>query len=226
MSKPEPETPRRSLGHEFNDPRLLKIALTHRSAGYDNNERLEYLGDAILGFIIAEALFERFPNASEGSLTRLRASLVKRETLAHLARQVDLGGAIQLGGGERKSGGWRRDSILANAMEAVIGAIYLDAGIDVCRQCVLNMYQELLQSASPETAIKDAKTLLQEYLQARRRSLPVYRIVTETGAAHAREFTVECQIEGLSEPVIARGRSKQAAEQAAAEQALQFLKKG
>lgn len=217
------ESPHQCLGHEFNDPRLLQTALTHRSAGNDNNERLEYLGDAILGLVIAEALFERFPEASEGSLTRLRASLVKREALARLGRQVALGESIQLGSGELKSGGWRRDSILANAMEAVIGAIYLDAGMEICRQRILNVYQDLLASASPEKAFKDAKTLLQEYLQARRQTLPVYRVVAESGEAHSREFTVECRVPGLTEPVVAQGLSKQAAEQAAAQQVLHAL---
>lgn len=217
------DIPEECLGHPFTDKDLIRLALTHRSAGRMNNERLEYLGDAVLGFVIAEALFERFPDASEGSLTRLRASLVKRETLAALAREHNLGEHIQLGSGEMKSGGWRRDSILANALEAIIGAIYLDAGFEICRQRILAIYSVLLAQASPSTSKKDPKTTLQEYLQARQLPLPVYRIVSETGEAHAREFLVICEVEGLPDPVHAGGRSKQAAEQAAAEQALLVL---
>lgn len=217
--------PSSCLGHHFNDAGLLKTALTHRSAGPVNNERLEYLGDAILGFVIAEALYQRFPEASEGSLTRLRAALVKRETLARLGRQMELGDSIQLGSGELKSGGWRRDSILANAMEAIIGAIYIDAGIEVCRQRVLELYSGLLNEVSPEKAGKDPKTMLQEYLQARHLPLPIYRIESESGEAHSREFTVECAVDGL-DTIRATGRSKQMAEQAAAERALQRLQTG
>lgn len=209
--------PESCLGHRFSENQLLRTALTHRSAGHENNERLEYLGDAILGFVIAEALYVRFPEASEGALTRLRATLVKRETLAKLAREAKLGEHILLGSGELKSGGWRRDSILANAVEAVIGAIYLDAGIDICRQRILDLYNGLLESVSPESAGKDPKTRLQEYLQARHMPLPVYSVIAESGEAHAREFTVLCEVASLSEPVEAKGKSKQAAEQAAAE---------
>ncbi len=216
--------PNPCIGHRFHDQQLLKQALTHRSVGHDNNERLEYLGDAILGFVIAEALFERFPTASEGELTRLRASLVKRETLAKLAKHESLGDYILLGSGELKSGGWRRDSILANATEAIFGAIYLDAGIDICRQRIRELYTELLNSVSPAKASKDPKTQLQEYLQARRLPLPGYRIVAESGEAHAREFTVECSVSAVSDPIEASGKSRQAAEQAAAEIALQRLR--
>ncbi|MCS3902619.1 ribonuclease-3 [Methylohalomonas lacus] len=216
------QIPTSCLGHDFNDAELLKTALTHRSVGAANNERLEYLGDAILGFVIAEALYQQFPQASEGSLTRLRAALVKRETLARLGRQQELGDLIQLGSGELKSGGWRRDSILANAMEAIIGAIYMDAGIEICRQRILDLYSQLLSEVSPEKAGKDPKTMLQEYLQARHLPLPIYRIESESGEAHSREFTVECAVDGL-DVIRASGRSKQMAEQAAAEQALQYL---
>jgi len=211
------------FGHQFRNRELLEQALTHRSAAPQNNERLEYLGDAILGFVIAEALFERFPDAPEGALTRLRANLVNRETLARLARTQKLGESIRLGSGELKSGGWRRDSILANAAEAVIGAIYLDAGMTVCRDRILELYGELLDSVSPETTGKDAKTLLQEFLQARHLPLPEYRIVAERGEAHAREFIVECSVAGLDEAVRAGGKSKQAAEQDAAGRALRKL---
>lgn len=213
------------LGHSFKDASLLQTALTHRSVGVDNNERLEYLGDAILGFVIAEALYRQFPNAAEGSLTRLRASLVKRETLAELAREANLGELIMLGTGELKSGGWRRDSILANAMEAVIGAIYLDAGIEICQQRILDIYKILLAETSPAKLGKDPKTSLQEYLQARQLPLPTYKIISEAGEAHQREFTVRCTIACLGNSIEASGRSKQVAEQAAAEQALSALQK-
>ncbi len=220
------EFPTSCLGHEFKNVELLNVALTHRSAGQLNNERLEYLGDAILGFVIAEALYQRFPETSEGGLTRLRATLVKRETLATLGRQADIGNLIQLGSGELKSGGWRRDSILANAMEAIIGAIYLDAGIEVCRQRVLTIYGDLLREVSLDKAGKDSKTMLQEYMQARHLPLPVYRIESESGEAHEREFTVVCEVAALEQTVQARGRSKQIAEQAAAELALHQLSSG
>lgn len=215
--------PETCLGHRFSNQKLLRTALTHRSAGHDNNERLEYLGDAILGFVIAEALYQRFPEASEGALTRLRASLVKRETLARLARREKLGECILLGSGELKSGGWRRDSILANATEAIIGAIYVDAGIETCRERIIALFSDFLNAASPDKAGKDPKTQLQEYLQARHLPLPAYRILAESGEAHAREFTVQCEIASLSEPVEAKGKSKQSAEQIAAELALQKL---
>jgi ribonuclease-3 len=211
------------LGYEFTDDRLLEIALTHRSSDRENNERLEYLGDAILDFIIAEALYLKFPRAPEGVLTRLRASLVRRETLAALARDLQLGGLIRLGGGERKSGGWRRDSILSNTLEAVIGAIYLDSGLESCRRVVLQMFGALLDGVSDADPEKDAKTALQEYLQARKLPLPVYHVVAEQGEAHARTFRVECLIDCLGQSVVAEGQSKRSAEQAAARRALEIL---
>ncbi|MEX2516223.1 MAG: ribonuclease III [Gammaproteobacteria bacterium] len=213
------------LGHTFSNVTLLQTALTHRSVGVDNNERLEYLGDAILGFVIAETLFRQFPNAAEGSLTRLRASLVKRETLAELAREANLGELIMLGTGELKSGGWRRDSILANAMEAVIGAIYLDAGIETCQQRILDVYKVLLAKVTPAKLGKDPKTSLQEFLQARHQPLPTYKVISEAGEAHQREFTVRCSVACMESSVEATGRSKQIAEQAAAEETLSALKK-
>lgn len=211
------------LGYEFRDSALLETALTHRSCGKQNNERLEYLGDAVLDFIIAETLFQRFPHAAEGSLTRLRATLVKRETLAAIAKQLELGDQLKLGPGEKKSGGWRRESILANTLEAVLGSIYLDSGLDPCRRVVLSLFDDLLRHISLKDPGKDPKTSLQELLQARRRPLPVYQIVSEVGEAHARTFTVKCLIEELKQAVIAEGRSKRAAEQAAAKLALELL---
>lgn len=213
----------KKIGYEFENKNILDTALTHRSSSKDNNERLEYLGDAALGLIIAEILFEKFPLQPEGVLTRLRANLVKRETLADLARNLELGECLKLGSGEMKSGGWRRDSILSNALEAIIGAIYLDSDFAKCRDFVLSLYQELLNKLSVDDFNKDPKTELQEYLQARKQQLPVYKIIEEVGEAHERLFTIECQIEGLTNMAIAQGRNKRSAEQSAAQKALELL---
>jgi ribonuclease-3 len=210
-------------GYRFQNQSLLDAALTHRSAGRYNNERLEFLGDAILGFIIAESLYERFPQAEEGVLTRLRASLVKRETLAGIARELELGAMLRLGPGERKTGGWRRESILANTLEAVIGAIYLDSDIDACRAFILDLFRGKLESVKPDAVEKDPKTALQEALQEKRLPLPSYEVIAEEGEPHKRIFTVRCSIDCLSETVTAEGRSKRVAEQAAAKKALQLL---
>lgn len=209
--------------YSFQDSSLLDTALTHRSAGSNNNERLEFLGDAILGFVIAEALFERFPDAEEGTLTRLRASLVKRETLAGIARELDLGSYLKLGSGERKTGGWRRDSILSNTLEAVIGAIYLDSELNSCRSFILSLFEERLKSIKPGMVGKDPKTTLQEFLQERHLSLPAYRVIEEEGEPHQRLFIVHCDVECLDEPVVGQGRSKRNAEQAAARNALDLI---
>ena len=213
------------LNYSFSDKKLLELALTHRSADGANNERLEYLGDAILGFIVADVLFIELTDVAEGVLTRKRASLVKKESLAGLARQLHLGDFIKLGAGERKSGGWRRDSILSNTLEALIGAIYLDGGIENCRSFVTAIYAELLASPDLRESTKDSKTELQEYLQARKLPLPQYRVVAEEGQAHKRIFTVECRVEPLEKPVIANGKSKRIAEQLAALQTLQLIQK-
>ena len=211
------------IDYRFNNVGLLEKALTHRSIGSSNNERLEYLGDAILGFIIADILYEKFPNASEGELTRLRASLVKGEKLAEIAKEIQLMDELKLGPGELKSGGWRRDSILANTLEALIGAIYLDSDIDACRAVIIHLYQTHLERVDPADIKKDAKSRLQEYLQSRKQSVPVYEVIDETGASHQPEFTVSCKIDLLDEIVITKGQSKRKAEQAAAEQALALL---
>ncbi len=210
----------RTIGYTFKDKELLETALTHRSQGRKNNERLEYLGDAVLGFVIADSLFRKFPNATEGDLTRLRSTLVRRKTLAELAHGMALGDYIRLGSGEMKSGGWRRASILANTFEAMIGAVYLDAGFNVCQQCIASLYQTLLSGVSLDNVHKDPKTSLQELLQSRQQALPAYTVLSEDGKAHERLFTVECAIDDLAILVQAQGRSKQEAEQAAAEQAL------
>ena len=213
------------IGYTFTDGKLLKTALTHRSYDKNHNERLEYLGDSILGFIIAEALYQRFTDQPEGILTRFRASLVKRETLAKLARGLGLGEYLLLGTGEKRSGGWRRDSILSNTLEAIIGAIYLDSDMSRCRLFVLNLFQDHIDNMSPETQNKDPKTELQEYLQARKMELPEYRVIAEEGEAHNRKFTVECRIHILDCNVTAQGRSKRAAEQVAARKSLELILK-
>ena len=215
----------KEIDYTFKDNALLEIALTHRSVGHSNNERLEYLGDAILGFIIADAIFTKFPQATEGELTRLRSSLVKGETLADLGRKLNLGDFIKLGPGERKSGGWRRDSILANTLEAIIGAVYLDSDMEVCRRCVVTLYNKLLSEISPDNLNKDSKTSLQELLQSRRMELPVYHVLSENGDAHERIFTIECAIKDQNISVQAEGHSKRIAEQVAAEKALSVLEK-
>ena len=215
----------KKIAYKFEDDALLETALTHRSMGRGNNERLEYLGDAALGFIIADSIFQKFPQATEGELTRLRASLVKGETLAKLGRDLGLGDYIKLGPGEMKSGGWRRDSILANTLEAIIGAIYLDADMEVCGKCVIALYQQLLSEVSPDTLSKDPKTTLQELLQSRKLELPVYSVLSERGDAHDRLFNVECTIIEPDISVQGEGRSKRLAEQSAAEKALLELEK-
>ncbi len=211
------------MDYDFNDANLRIQALTHRSAGSNHNERLEFLGDALLGSIIAEYLFEHFPRADEGQLTRTRASLVNRETLAEVARTLDLGGALVLGEGEQRSGGWRRDSILANALEALVGAVYLDGGMDACQHMVEVWFADKLTEIDPARAAKDPKTALQELLQRQRYDLPRYETTGVSGPSHDQTFTVSCYTDALTEPVIAIGRSRRKAEQAAARAALNLL---
>lgn len=213
----------RRLGYRFSRPELLQTALTHRSHGSQNNERLEFLGDAVLSVIISEALYHKFPGGDEGALSRLRASLVRGETLAAKARELELGGELLLGPGEQKSGGHRRASILAGALEAVIGAIYLDGGFPAARDVVLAVFAEELSRVSLERVGKDPKTQLQEYLQARRLALPEYRVVGVTGHDHAQVFRVECRVVGLGEAVGGEGSSRRKAEQDAARKTLQRL---
>ena len=211
------------LDYQFSQAKFLETALTHRSAGSPNNERLEYLGDSILNFIIADVLYRRFTNASEGKLSRLRANLVNGNTLAEIARTLHLGEFIKLGPGELKSGGFRRDSILAGTMEAIIGAVYLDGGFQAGHDLVLKIYQDLLAEISLDAAIKDAKTQLQEYLQSKKLSLPSYNVLSITGHDHAQMFSVECVIEELSAPVLGEGSSRRKAEQDAASKALELI---
>ncbi len=213
----------RSLNYEFNDQRLLKKALTHSSAGKNNNERLEFLGDSILGWVIAEALYQRFPHAKEGELSRLRAGLVKGVTLAKIAREFNLGDFLRLGQGELKSGGYRRDSILADALEALIGAVYLDSDIETCRTQVLEWFSERLEKVSVADNHKDSKTRLQEYLQSRKQGLPQYQVIATRGKEHEQIFDVECTVGLLETPVTGTGSSRRQAEQEAALKALKAL---
>ena len=215
----------RRIGYFFADLGLLELALTHRSFGGKNNERLEFLGDSILNYVIAEDLFHRFPKAKEGELSRLRASLVKGDTLAELAREFQLGDYLKLGAGELKSGGFRRDSILADTVEGIIGAMYLDAGMDVCREHILSWYKERLDATSLKIVTKDAKTRLQEYLQARKHALPQYDVVDIVGEPHDQTFHVHCYIELCEEAIEGKGNSRRIAEQNAASKALKQLEK-
>ncbi|HZX72547.1 MAG TPA: ribonuclease III [Rhodanobacter sp.] len=207
------------LRHRFREPALAQLAFTHRSAGRPNNERLEFLGDALLGAIIAELLYEVHPKASEGELSRLRAQLVNGQALAVLARELELGDQLKLGPGELKSGGFRRDSILADAFEALIAAVYLDAGFEACRDNVRDLFGERV--AALRRSSKDAKTRLQEHLQSGGWPLPQYELVGSHGEDHARTFDVRC---GVSEPLTlvaeATAGSRRAAEQDAAESVL------
>ncbi len=212
------------IGHPFADPGLLQQALTHRSAGTPNNERLEFLGDSIVNMMVAQALYERWPKADEGALTRARAELVREGALAVIARELQLGERLILGPGEMKTGGHRRDSILADALEAVVAAIYLDAGFAACRTVVLPWFSASMQ-ALPATGKpeKDPKTRLQEWLQARQKALPLYELVSESGDDHAKTFRVRC---GVTDPAVStegEGASRRLAEQQAAAAALEQL---
>ena len=210
---------RERLGHEFARPDLLAQALTHRSHGARHNERLEFVGDAVLNCVVAISLFERFPATDEGDLSRARASLVNKDTLARLAQDLDLGEAVRLGEGEQKSGGAKRASILADALEAVFGAVFVDAGFDAARRVIVAAYGERLAQANPTKVDKDPKTRLQEWLQARRIPVPEYAIVGTHGEAHAQQFAVECRIPSLGIAAAGAGASRRAAEQDAAERA-------
>jgi ribonuclease III len=211
------------IDYEFVDSEILRLALTHRSVGKNNNERLEFVGDSILGFIIAEELFTRFPSANEGDLSRLRAVLVQKSTLAEVARELDLGSGLILGSGELKSGGAKRDSILADALEAVIYAIYLDADLKVCRGKVLQWFGSRLTKLNIKSSIKDAKTRLQEYLQAKKANLPLYEVYEVTGKDHQQVFSIHCTVSLLPKLVLGQGGNRREAEQQAAENALERL---
>jgi ribonuclease-3 len=213
----------RVLGYQYQDAGLLQQALTHRSAYFKHNERLEFLGDSVLGFIISDALFCKFPEVPEGDLSRMRATLVKGLTLAEIAREFELSECLILGPGELKSGGFRRESILADTVEALIGAMYLDSNIEKTRERVLSWYASRLSTIKPGIDQKDAKTQLQEWLQGRKQALPLYQVEEVKGEAHNQEFTIHCVIEGLEQPVTGKGTSRRKAEQEAAQKALEQL---
>lgn len=211
------------IGHPFRNPGLLAQALTHRSAGAPHNERLEFLGDSIVNMLVAEALFLRWPKADEGALTRARAELVREGALAVIARTLQLGERLTLGPGEMKSGGHRRDSILADALEAVVAAIYMDVGFEACKAVVLPWFEASMAALPVGKPGKDPKTRLQEWLQARQKLLPVYELVSETGDDHAKHFRVRCCV---ADPVVTtegEGTSRRLAEQQAAAAAIEQL---
>lgn len=212
-----------AIGYEFKDNKLLQRALTHRSASAKHYERLEFLGDSILSMVIAEALYHRFSTHDEGDLSRMRATLVCGPMLAKLAQSFELGDHLQLGPGELKSGGFRRESILSDAVEGIIGAVYMDSDLDTCKQMVLGWFKPYLETIKPGASQKDPKTRLQEYMQARQQALPVYEVVARQGQAHNQQFTVSCSIENLPEPLQGTGTSRRKAEQAAATAALHEL---
>ncbi len=209
-----------ALDYRFADATLLEQALTHRSHSSHHNERLEFLGDSVLNFVVAALLFKRFPRIDEGDLSRLRANLVKQSSLADIAGKLLLSQYLRLGEGELKSGGFRRPSILADALEAILGAIFLDGGFDAAQKAIARQYEPILAHVDPKTLGKDPKTLLQELLQARKLDLPAYTVVATHGAAHNQLFEVECQIPKLEIKVSAPGASRRAAEQSAAELAI------
>lgn len=209
------------LGYRFVDAALLQQALTHRSFGQPNNERLEFLGDSILNCVIASLLYDAFHDIDEGDLSRVRANLVKQQSLFEIGGRLELGSSLRLGDGEARSGGFRRPSIVADCVEALFGAVFLDGGFDSARRVIAALYQPVLRTVDPRTLGKDAKTLLQEYLQGRRIPLPVYSVVATHGAAHNQTFEVECSIPKLGINVLGGGGSRRAAEQAAAKLAIE-----
>lgn len=211
------------IGYQFNQPALLSQALTHRSYANLNNERLEFLGDGVLNFIIAHQLFERFPKLPEGDLSRLRAQLVKEATLFELAQELKIGELLHLGEGELKSAGWRRPSILSDALEAIIGASYLEGGFTVAESVVLNLYAKRLDNIDPTSIDKDAKSKLQEYLQSKKMDLADYQVISVEGEAHAQTFKVSCALNKLKIKTVGEGTSRRNAEQQAAQLALETI---
>jgi ribonuclease-3 len=214
---------RKQLGYEFGNEKLLELALTHKSFSSSNNERLEFLGDSVLGFVIAEVLYQQEAEVDEGGLTRLRASLVRRETLAEIALEIDLSIVMQLGAGETRAGSHQRQSILADGLEAVLGAVLMDGGFDAAKAVILRLFELRLASLPGLDALKDPKTLLQEALQAQALPIPEYEVEHEEGPPHARKFEVSCRIAELSICTSGRGSSRRSAEQEAAAQALLLL---
>jgi ribonuclease-3 len=214
------------LGHEFSDPGLLELALTHRSASSRNNERLEFLGDAVLGTVIAHAIYQRRPDAGEGLLSRLRSRLVRGETLAEIARESGVATVVRLGSGEVRSGGHQRATTLSNALEAVIGAVYLDGGMAAAERVILDLFRERLDCLPAEEELTDPKTRLQEWLQARGHRPPAYAVHDVAGAAHEQTFEVICSVESLGVAVAGHGASRRVAEQDAASRALEQIRRG
>ncbi len=219
----DPAPLQRRLGHDFADARLLDQALTHRSYAGEHNERLEFLGDSLLGCVIAILLYERYPGLPEGDLSRLRAALVNQASLFEVAQGLDLGESLRLGEGELKSGGFRRPSILADALEAILGAVYLDAGFDAVRSVIARLFVSKLDAAGTAPPGKDPKTALQELLQGRRLPLPRYTVLQVGGEAHQQTFRVECRVDELAIVQTGEGTSRRAAEQQAAQGALAAL---
>jgi ribonuclease-3 len=213
----------RRLHYSFQNKKLLHQALTHKSAHHKNNERLEFLGDAILNFVIADLLYQQFEYASEGELTRARASLVNKTTLAEVAQELSIGDFLNLGIGEQRSGGFRRESILADTFEAILGAIYLDSGFEQCRICLQQWFLKRMANLQPENQEKDPKTRLQEWLQANQKPLPKYNIMSIIGEPHAQTFTVSCEVEGCQTIVTGIGSSRRFAEQEAARKILEII---
>ena len=223
MDKERQASLSRIIHYTFHDPSLMIMALTHRSFSSQHNERLEFLGDSVLSFLIANELYKRFPRIDEGDLSRLRAQLVKESSLSHIALSIGLGDFIRLGEGELKSAGWRRPSILADTFESIIGAIYLDGGIESAQQFVLRFFNMQLNEIDPTLIQKDAKTLLQELLQSKKSDLPIYTVVSIEGEAHSQTFTIECLIKKSNIKTQGVGNSRRIAEQEAASKAYQLM---
>ena len=213
----------RKINYEFKNPALLKQALTHRSAGSQNNERFEFLGDSILNMVISHELFDKFPDQSEGHLSRLRSFLVKGEMLATIALELDLGSYLLLGQGELKSGGFRRASTLADALEALFAAVFLDEGFAACQQVILNLYKTRLEDEALNDNLKDAKTQLQEYLQSKKQSLPEYVLTNVVGEEHEQIFYISCTVKALSLSTKGEGDTRRKAEQIAAKKLLKLI---
>ena len=223
MDKERQASLSRIIHYTFNDPSFMTMALTHRSFSSQHNKRLEFLGDSVLSFVIANELYKRFPRIDEGDLSRLRAQLVKESSLSTIATSIGLGDFIRLGEGELKSAGWRRPSILADTFESIIGAIYLDGGIKPTHEFVLRFFETQLNEIDPKLIQKDPKTLLQELLQSKKSDLPIYTVVSIEGEAHSQTFTIECQIKKSNIKTQGVGNSRRVAEQEAASRAYQLM---
>jgi len=214
----------RKIGYQFKSIEFLELALTHRSASSQHNERVEFLGDGVLNFVVAEALYHNYPNATEGELSRYRATLVNKDTLAEIAKELNLGDYIRLGSGELKSGGFRRASILADGLEAIIAAVLLDTGFESAKNLILNLFKNKIDVVS-EQKLKDPKSRLQEYLQSRKQNLPLYTVMSIDGDPHNQTFKIKCDIPELNIVVEGKGSSRRKAEQLAAESAMQLIEK-